>query len=271
MLSGLVRKASLGGEAMRNWIALAALALFSPVVLAQATPGPTPGIEIVTIVHEPSAGDVGPNISAIQVPNPKYSASNPNGQPEFLTAYGNGKGLADELDSISNEFYALAATTTHDLAIVLNTTGADIVVDSSTILLAASRPAKDVPTAPEQSSPDGTSVSTVLPYSATSLTNPGISVTLPDGNAVALFLINTKWRSSLDTSPRDYIWTFTFSDTGGNQFVVEAPLEVPKVGGSTGAGCVSGENGYPTGVWLVVTGGLVAIVTRRKLLKKARA
>jgi MYXO-CTERM domain-containing protein len=257
---------------MRTWFTLLAAALFSPVLLAQVTPpGPTAGLEIVTIVHEPSASDVGPNISNIQVPNPHYDPLQPNGEPEFMTAYGNGKGLADELDSISNEFYALAGTTTHDLAIILNTTGADIVVDSSTIQLAASRPAEDVPNAPEQSSPDGTAVSTVLAYSATSLTNPGVSVTLPDGSAVALFLVNTKWRTTLDTSPRDYIWTFTFNDTGGAQFVVEGPLTVPKVGGSNPTGCASSETGYPTGVWLLATGGLVAIVTRRKLLKKARA
>jgi hypothetical protein len=121
-----------------------------------------------------------------------------------------------------------------------------------------------VQAAPEQSSPDGSAVSTIFAYDA-------ISVTVPDGSSVAIFVIATKWKQSLDTSPREYIWTFTFSDTGANPFVVEGDLEVPKVGGSNPTGCVSSEDGYPSGVWLVATGGLVAIILRRKLLKKARA
>jgi hypothetical protein len=248
---------------MRSWFLFVSMAAFSTALLAQVA-GPTPGLEIVTVVHEPSASDVGPYISGLQIPNPLYDPQQPNGEPQFLPAYGNGGGIADELDSISNEFYALGGTTTHDLAVLLNTTGADITIDSTTITLAASRPKNDVPTAPEQSSPDGSAVSTIYAYDA-------VSVTVPDGSSVPVFLISTKWKQSLDTSPRDYVWTFTFSDTGANPFVVEGDLEVPKVGGSNPTGCVSSEDGYPTGVWLVATGGLVAIILRRKLLKKARA
>jgi hypothetical protein len=247
---------------MRSWFLLSALAVFGSVLSAQAA-GPTPGLEIVTIVHEPTANDVGPYISGLQIPNPFYDPLQPNGEPEFNTAYGNGGGLADELDSISDEFYALGGTTTHDLAILLNTTGADIIVDSTTITLAASRPKKDVPQQPEQGSPDSSAVSTIYAFDQ-------VSVTVPDGSSVALFLISTKWRQSLDTSPREYIWTFTFSDTGANPFVVEGDLVVPEVGGSDPSGCVSDPNGYPTSVWLLATGGIAAILYRRKRLAKAR-
>jgi hypothetical protein len=254
---------------MRSWFLFVSLAIFSTALLAQLA-GPTPGLKIVTIVHEPSAGDVGPYIAGLHIAgdvrtkNPNFDPLQPNGEAEFLPAYGNGKGYADELDSISDEFYAIGSTTTHELAVLLNTTGADITIDSTTITLASERPANDPEQAPEQSSPDGAASKEVFWFDP-------VSVTIPDGSSMPILMVRTKWGSSLDTSPRDYIWTFTFADTGANQFVVEAPITVPKVGGSNPSGCVSSENGYPTSVWLVAVGGLVAIVVRRKLLTKARA
>lgn len=245
---------------MRNWFIIVALAAFASGLAAQVTPG----LEIITVVHEPTANDVGTYIAGLQVPNPFYDPLQPNGEPQFNNVYGNGSGLSNELDSISPEFYALADTTTHDLAILQNSTGAPITIDSTTIVLAGERPKNDVTAAPEQSSPDGSAPHTIYPYDQ-------VSVTIPDGNAVALFLINSKWRNTLDTSPREYIWTFTFSDTGGNPYTVEAPLVVPKVGGDTGSGCVTSPDGFPEGLWIVATGGLAAIVIRRKLLERARA
>lgn len=233
---------------MRIGFLVAALVVCNAGLLAQVA-GPTPGLEITIVVHEPNANDVGPYIAGLQIPNPYYDPQQPNGEPQFNTAYGNGGGLADELDSVSPEFYALGGTTTHDLAVILNTTGADIIMDSTTLAVASCRPKNDVPTAPEQSSPDGSAVSTIYPYDQ-------VSVTIPDGSSVAVFLVSTKWRSQLDTSPRDYIWTFTFNDTIGTTFVVEGPLTVPKVGGTDPSGCVTSENGFPAGVWLIAGGGL---------------
>jgi len=251
---------------MRSLFIFSALAVFSTILLAQSTAG----IEVVVVVHEPSASDVGPYIANLhnnndpRCLNPDYDPLQPTGQPQYLPAYGNGNGLSNELDSISPEFYALGGTSTHDLAVILNTSGADITVDATTITLASSRPAKDVPSQPEQSSPDGSAVSEVFAYDP-------VSVTIPDGSSVAVFMVRTKWRQSLDTSPRDYVWTFTFTDTGGNPFVLDAPLTVPKVGGSNPTGCAASDDGFPHGVWLVITGGLTAIVIRRKLLQKAMA
>lgn len=256
---------------MRSLILFASFAVFSTVLLAQAVPGPTPGLSIVTVVHEPTAADVGPFIAAMQIPNPFWSPDpgnptepGPNGEPQFKTAYGNGGGLSDELDSISPEFYALGNTTTHDLAVLLNETGADITLDTTQFALAGSRPSVVVPQAPEQSSPDGSAPSIIY-------TCDPVSIFVQNGAAVAIFVIATKWKDNLDTSPRDYIWTFTFRDTANSLLVVDAPLTVPKVGGSNPSGCVSSENGYPTGVWLVITGGLAGLVIRRKLIEKARA
>ena len=134
---------------MRNWFMIVALAAFATGLAAQVSPG----LDIVTVVHEPSATDVGPNIASKTEPNPLYDPLQPNGEPQYLDVYGNGNGLSNELDSISTEFYALGGTTTHDLAVMQNTTGAPITIDTTTIVLAASRPAHDVALAPEQSSP----------------------------------------------------------------------------------------------------------------------
>ncbi|MCB9895160.1 MAG: hypothetical protein H6839_11970 [Planctomycetes bacterium] len=246
---------------MRNWFIIVALAAFATGLAAQVSPG----LDIITVVHEPNTNDVGPYIAGLQIPNPFYDPLQPNGQPQYNNVYGNGKGLSNELDSISPEFYALGATTTHDLAILQNTTGAAITIDATTIQLAGERPKNDNPDAPEQSSPDGSAVHVIYPYDQ-------VSITIPDGNAVALFLITSGWRDQLDTSPREYIWTFTFSDMSGTPFTVEAPLVVPKVGGDVGSGgCASDPDGYPEGLWILATGGIAAIVIRRKLLEKARA
>lgn len=250
---------------MRSWFLFIALAAFGTVLMAQ----PTPGLSIETVVHEPSASQVGPYIAGLQIQNPNYDPLQPTGEPEFVTAYGNGKGPGDELDRVSDEFYALGGTTTHDLAVLTNNTGADITIDCTAnggngFQLLASRPKNDPPDAPEQSSPDGGAPSMIYPVDMN-------SVTVPNGSAVAVFVIATKWRQSLDTSPREYIWTFQFLDTGAASYEVEAPLLVPEVGGSNPTGCATNEDGLPTGLWIIAGGALAAYTTRRKLLKKARA
>ncbi|MEZ5992903.1 MAG: hypothetical protein R3E76_11175 [Planctomycetota bacterium] len=259
---------------MRSWFLFVAAAAFGTALLAQVTPGLT--IDIV--IHEPTAADVGGYIANLHLAsdartlNPNYDPLVSNGEPQYVPAYGNGGGISNELDSISGEFYALASTTTHDLAIMTNTTGADIDIDTANaafggagFALASSRPAIDVPNAPESASPDQTAVGTIFPYDPT-------TINVPNGSSVAIFLIRTKWRSSLDTSPRDYIWTFNFADTGGTVYTVEGKLQVPPVGGDSGSGgCVSDPDGFPHGLWLLATGGLAAVVTRQKVLKKAKA
>ncbi|MCA8912043.1 MAG: hypothetical protein KDB82_10080 [Planctomycetes bacterium] len=252
---------------MRSWFLFIAAAAFGTALLAQVTPG----LSIDIIIHEPNATDVGGYIAAQTVVNPNYDPLQPNGEPQFLPAYGNGGGISDELDSISGEFYALGGTTTHDLAVLRNDTGAAIDIDTASAVyggagfaLASSRPAHDVPNAPESTSPDGSAVSIIYPY------DPA-TINVPNGSSVAVFLIATKWRQSLDTSPREYIWTFNFDDGAATTYTVEANLLVPKVGGSNGGGCVSDPDGFPTGLWILATGGLVAIVTRQKVLKKLKA
>jgi hypothetical protein len=253
---------------MRSWFLFIAAAAFGTALLAQVTPG----LSIDVIIHEPTATDVGGYISTQTVLNPNYDPLQPNGEPQYLPAYGNGNGISDELDSISNEFYALGGTTTHDLAILRNDSGADIDIDTASAVyggagfaLTASRPAHDVPDAPESTSPDGSATSLIYPYDAA-------TINVPNGSSVAVFLIATKWRQSLDTSPREYIWTFNFDDLSATTYTVEGRLKVPEVGGDVGnGGCISDPNGFPTGLWILATGGLVAIVTRQKKLKKSRA
>ena len=249
---------------MRSWFLFAALAAFGTALAAQ----PTPGLSIDTIVHEPTASQVGPFIVTQQVPNPNYDPLQPTGEPQFLPAWGSGGGPGDELDGVSDEFYALGGTTTHDLAVLTNNTGADITIDCTAnggagFQLLASRPKNDPPSAPEQSSPDGGAPSLIYPFDAT-------SISVPNGSAVAVFLIATKWRQSLDTSPREYIWTFQFVDTGATSYEVEGALLVPEVGGSNPSGCASSPDGFPHGLWIIAGGVIAAYTTRRKLLK-ARA
>ncbi|MBZ0135571.1 MAG: hypothetical protein K8I27_04260 [Planctomycetes bacterium] len=253
---------------MRNCFLIVALAAVGTALAAQ----PTPGLSIQTVVHEPKASEVGAHIANIQVANPFYDPLQPTGEPQFLTAYGNGKGPGDELDRVSDEFYAIGGTTTHDMAVLTNNTGTDITIDCTAFggapdtggfQLLSSRPKNDPSSAPEQSSPDGAAIHLIYPFDA-------LSVTVPNGSAVAVFVIASKWRQALDTSPREYIWTFEFLDTGATSYQVEADLLVPKVGGSNPTGCASSPDGFPHGLWVVAGGAIAAICTRRKLLKKAR-
>jgi len=241
---------------MRKILLAASMAIFSGSLSAQ--------LAINTVIHEPSATDVGPFISLQTVPNPDYNPLQPNGQPQFLPAYGSGKGLSNELDSISPEFYALASTTTHDLAVVTNNSGADIVVDGTSIQVAQIRPKRDVAAAPEFANPGALSIN-LIPYD-------GVSFTIQNGTSAAAWVLVIKWAASLDTSPRDYIITFQFTDTATSTAVtVDAGLTVPKVGGDTGngSGCASGDNGGPQGLGLLAGSGMAAIVVRRRLFQRA--
>lgn len=255
---------------MRSWFLFITAAAFGTVLAAQ----PTAGLSIDTIVHEPSASQVGAHIAGIQTPNPNYDPLQPNGQPQFLNVYGNGKGYDNELDRVSDEFYAIGGTTTHDLAVLTNNTGSDITIDCTYLAgvngqdtggfqLLSSRAKNDPPNAPEQGSPDGAAQHYIYPFDP-------VSVTVPNGSSVAVFLIRSVWRQSLDTSPREYIWTFEFQDLGATSYTVEGDLLVPPVGGSNPTGCATSNDGLPSGLWVLAGGALAAYTTRRKL-KKARA
>ena len=116
-------------KTMRYWFVLVAM-LFSGSLMAQLPP--TPGLSFELIVHEPTEAQVGPHIAGITENNPAYDPLQPNGEPQFINVYGNGKGYANELDRVNRIFYAIGGTTTHDLAVLRNDTGADISVDFST-------------------------------------------------------------------------------------------------------------------------------------------
>lgn len=235
----------------------AALALFGTSLAAQ--------VSITTVIHEPSASDAGPTLGAATVPNPDYNPLQPNGQPQFLPLIGNGSGISNELDSISDEFYALGGTTTHDLAIITNNTGADITVDPTTLQVAQIRPKVSPAGAPEQANPG------LLSQNVYGFSNAPF--TISNGASGVLLLLVTKWMYSLDTSPRDYIITFQFNNTaaGGGPVTIDAPLTVPVVGGDSGSGgCTASSGGsLPRGMALLAGTAAVALVTRRRLFRRA--
>ncbi|MBE7492183.1 MAG: hypothetical protein HS108_10560 [Planctomycetes bacterium] len=232
------------------------------VVLAICGGALSAQLSISTVIHEPSPADAGTYLANQTVPNPDYNPLQPNGQPQNLPLIGNGKGIHNELDSVSDEFYAIAATTTHDLAILTNNSGADITVDPTSLQIAQIRPKVTVPQAPEQANPG---ILVAYPPDPFSNTN----YTIANGASSVLCLVRTKWKSSLDTSPRDYIITIQFNNvaTGGGPVTIDAPLWVPEVGGGkSGGGCTTAHRDLPGGVALLAGGGLVAILTRRKRL-----
>lgn len=227
---------------------------------------------IKSVVHEPAASDVGPYIVTQLYVNPNYDPLQPNGEPQFLPVYGNGQGIYDELDSISGEMYALAATTTHDLIVLSNnaTNAVNMIIDCDPtsvtyISVSSIRPKNNVAAAPEQDNP-GFVTQTIYGCDGTSLN-------VPAGSTVAAWLVVTRWFDLLDTSPREYIVTFQYNDltpvTGGLK-TVEVPLIVPEVRGGQGGGCVvSGDRSLPMGVTLIAGGAAVALISRRKRLRRA--
>ncbi|MDH5640964.1 MAG: hypothetical protein OEY28_06690 [Nitrospira sp.] len=241
------------------------LALISAYLPAQAAFD----FPITNIIHEPTADQVGTFISQQQIKNPDYNPVQPNGQPEFLPVYGSGKGGYDnELPSVSGEFYAIGSTTTHDLVVMKNNTGGDIIIDGNEtstdfIKILEIRPKNDVEAKPEQSDPGLDPIQppkAIYAYAA--------QVLIPAGATAAVFLVVLKWDEQLDTSPRDYIITFSMFDISTQQtIIVEAPLTVPEVGGPKNNGCASGGNGLPTGLAFLSGVALAAIIRRRRLIK----
>lgn len=253
---------------MRKSILIAILVVFGSVLSAQLTQG----LSVRTVIHEPTATEVGPFLASQQVANPYYDPLQPTGEPEFLPLYGNGKGLK-HLDSVSGEFYALASTTTHDLCILTNNTGSDIIVDldyttpsAGALQLSGRRAAVNPEDAPQQDTPDPATVHNIYGYDSA-------AVSVPNGSSVAIFLLITKWGPRLITSPRDYFLEFTFTDVATNTIMsFEAKLTVPKAGGGEeDSGCVATNGRFPQGLLLVMGGTMFAMVTRRELLRKARA
>lgn len=248
---------------------LAAMALFGGLLAAQSTPG----IAVTKVVHEPEGADVGPFILTQVLPNPDYDPLQPTGQPQFIPAWGNGRGLSNELDSISSELYALGGTTTHDLCVMTNTTGADLLIDTRVppigpgpgVVVTGMRPAIQLPSAPEQISP-GHSQMFVIPYDQS-------QVAVPNGSTVAVWMLVTKWFSQLDTSPRDYFVTFQFNNiaptppgpNGPGPKVVDVPLTVPRKNNAKSGGCVASESGLPQGVALLAGGTMYALTRRRRI------
>ncbi|MBX3460453.1 MAG: hypothetical protein KF696_10910 [Planctomycetes bacterium] len=261
---------------MRVFLMMAAL-VFGAGLSAQLTAG----LSIDQVIHEPSESEAGPFLGSLTVPNPLYDPTrdldadgvdDTTGAKQFLPLIGNGNGL-HHLDSVSGEMYALAKTTTHDLIILTNNTGADIIVDldfttpsPGALSISQTRAAVSPATAPEQSLPDPTATLNIYGY------DPA-AVSVPNGSSVAIALIVTRWAARLDTSPRDYFVEFSFTDLASNTTMrVEAALTVPYAGGADSSTACSSRNGpLPRHLLLLIGGGAVAIVTRRKLLRKARA
>lgn len=260
---------------MRVFLMLASL-VFGAGLSAQLTAG----LSIDQVIHEPNDTEAGPFLSSLTIANPHYDPTrdldtdgfdDTTGEPQFLPLIGNGNGL-HSLDSVSPEMYALAKTTTHDLIILTNNTGADVIVDldfttpsPGALTISQTRAAVSPASAPEQALPDPTANLTIFGY------DPA-AVSVPNGSSVAIALIVTKWAARLDTSPRDYFVEFTFTDLASATVMrVEAALTVPySDGADSSTACTSHNGPLPRHLLLLIGGGAVAIVTRRKLLK-ARA
>lgn len=240
---------------------LVAGATFASVLAAQA--GATPGLAITQVLHEPSSSEVGPYISSLTIPNPNQGIP---GQPATFNVYGNGSGYSNELDNVDDKFHAIASTTTHQLAVLENNTGADIIIDVATIVLSAINPTVSPVSAPEAqllfNTPPG-HMTYVYGFDQN-------AVSVPNGSAVSVWLWVAKWGESLDTSPRDYICVWTFTDTvSATTMVVNADLTIPEAGGGEdGGGCVVENGGSPTGLLLLAAGGMAAIVMRRRLFAR---
>lgn len=254
---------------MRKALLIAVVAVFGGLLAAQSTPG----IKVTKVVHEPNSEDVGPYIRTQTIPNPDFDPLQPTGQPATIPAWGNGRGISNELDSISSELYALGGTTTHDLLVLTNTTGADITIDTAVpplgpgpgVEVTEIKPSVVVPSAPEQISP-GHSFMTVIPFEAQ-------QVQVPNGSTVAVWMLVTKWNDQLDTSPRDYIVTFQFENIAAaapGPMVVDVPLTIPRKDGEDAAGCaVDSPRGFPQGAALLAGGAVLAITRRRRVLARA--
>jgi hypothetical protein len=256
-------------KAMRKALSIAIVALFGSVLAAQSTTG----IRISKVVHEPTEEDVGPYIKTQTIANPDFDPLQPTGQPQTIPAWGNGRGISNELDSISSELYALGGTTTHDLLVMTNTTGADIPIDTAIpplgpgpgVVVTEIKAGVIVPSAPEQISP-GHLWMLVIPYEAQ-------QVQVPTGSTVAVWMLVTKWRDQLDTSPRDYIVTFQFENIAAmapGPKVVDVPLTIPRKDGANSPGCsIDTQRGFPQGAALLAGGAVLAVTRRRRVLARA--
>ncbi len=275
-------------EAMRRIFFLIALFGCSSALLAQ---DPTPGLSVDSVIHEPTASEAGTHLASLSRPNPAYDPLQPTGQSPTVPLIGNGKGLS-HVDGVSGEFYALGGTTTHDLCILTNNTGQDIIIDMDygqpgvtppspgALLLVGTRAAKSPEDAPEEPAPDEQAFINFGyaedVYASTNFINGIVgtnsaSVPVQNGSSVAIFLMVIKWARYLDTSPRDYILTFAFTDIASNtEMVFEAKLTVPRAGGSEGEGCVARGSNLPGGLAVAAGGGLAAMVLRRRRLKPAK-
>jgi len=237
---------------MRRILAVFICVVAATGLAAQITP--TAGLSIDTVIHEPSTSEVGPHISGIEVPHPNAGIP---GYPDFTNVYGNGNGL-HHLPDVTDHFYALGGTTTHDLAYLTNNTGSQITVVMTSLTIAERRANVGPDATSEANFPDPTAQPNLYPY------NTG-GITIPNGAEAPLFLMATRWRQRLDTSPREYFIVFSFQDQDSNTTMfVESLLRVPSVDDRDG-GCTVRRNNMPTGLLFIGFGAMAAYVTRRRI------
>jgi hypothetical protein len=272
-------------ESGMNWkaVLVPALLLCAAASLAAQASILNPLLSIERVIPEPSSSQVGDFLRVQTVLNPDYD---PNKDPELtgvdsdgnvrdLPIYGNGRGLRF-LPNETDHFYALGGTTTHDLAYMRNRSSEEIVIDPQYIWptgvgfeISNRRPAIDVDGAPENPTPDLAAVPEIIPFSNQPIVVPG-------GAEVPIFLMRTRWRQRLDTSPREYYWTFTFWDTNlnapaGGEQSVEGRLVVPKTSDMEGGCTATRGRQFPGGLLVLGAGAGVAWFSRRRLFEPRKA
>jgi hypothetical protein len=246
-------------EGMRRILAVLVCVAAAGGLAAQGTP--TAGLSIDVVMHEPSRAtleDVAPYILSIERPHP--DAGLPGVPSDAMTGiWGNGRGLK-HLPDVTDHFYALAGTTTHDLAFLTNTTGSDINIDVSSFAI-TNRWAIGDDSGLESVFPDMVAVPEIVPPIDPS---GGSQISIPNGAEGVLFMMRTRWRDRLDTSPREYGIEFSFTMNGSTESV-HAVLKVPKVSDRE-TGCTASPNRFPTGLLLLGAGAMAAYVQRRRIL-----
>ena len=235
---------------MRKYLALMGLAIAA--VLAGGLAAQSNGLAVSSVIHEPTGTEVGANIEPQTILNPDYDLGPPPRGVEFLPVWGNGRGLGT-----SGELHARGGTTTHDLVFFVNNGTADITIDTSTLALSTTAPKYDNPQKPEATQPGWRTPPVIYEFDL----NP---ILIQVGATAALFMVRTQWKSMLDTSPRDYIFTFEMLDTtSSTTLLVDVPLTIP-TGDDDGGGCISTGNGAPHGLVLLLASGLFALARRRR-------
>lgn len=208
----------------------------------------TPGLEVDTVIREPSSTEVGPFLVS-------------------QTLQGGGKLYSKGSGSKGSGFRARPGKTTRDLCVISNNTGADLIVDldyslpsPGALVLVGSRPDGSPPADMQPGMPDPNAEWTIFGY------DPA-AVSCLNGASVALFLLRAKWGKSF--RPRsDYILTFAFTDiVTGQNMSFEAKLTVQHAPDEEEGCSLTPPGRPPTGLLALISGGLAAL-TRRIRLKR---